>query len=191
MKHIPVIALLIPLLLSSCNEISSVLVPPGPRQYGTNDYAVGEAQPYPQEVILAKKRLVNFIRRAGPRQRQVLDQNPYVAVQANELVAGDVWPLLRELSSGRCRGGVRHPNPASPDTERRAETRPWYAPRSGSFLRQRAGQTCPLPRSRPPPSFEVLLLEWEISLSPALTFPACEARAPSARTRLVLSPPLT
>jgi hypothetical protein len=102
-KHLPLIALLIPLLLSSCTEISSVLVPPGPRQYGTNDYAVGEAQPYPQEVILAKKRLANFIRRAGPRQRQVLDQNPYVAVQASELVAGEVWPLMRELSSGRVR----------------------------------------------------------------------------------------
>jgi hypothetical protein len=102
-KHIPLIALLIPLLLSSCTEVSSVLVPPGPRQYGGNDYAVGEAEPYPQEVILAKKRLANFIRRAGPRQRQVLDQNPYVAVQANELVAGEIWPLLRELSSGRVR----------------------------------------------------------------------------------------
>jgi hypothetical protein len=102
-KHLPLLALLIPLLLSSCTEVSSVLVPPAPRQYGTNDYAVGEAQPYPQEVILAKKRLANFIRRAGPRQRQVLDQNPYVAVQASELVAGEIWPLLRELGSGRVR----------------------------------------------------------------------------------------
>jgi hypothetical protein len=100
-KQFPLIALLVPLFLSSCTEISSVLVPPGPRQYGKNDYAVGEAQPYPQEVLLAKKRLANFIRRAGPKQRQVLNQNPYVAVQANELLAGDVWPLLRELSSGR------------------------------------------------------------------------------------------
>jgi hypothetical protein len=78
-------------------------MPPTPRQYGTDDYAVGEAQPYPQEVILAKKRLANFIRRANPRQRQLLDQNSYVAVQANELVAGEIWPLLRELSSGRVR----------------------------------------------------------------------------------------
>ncbi|MBV9732225.1 MAG: hypothetical protein JO275_05550 [Verrucomicrobia bacterium] len=101
MKNIPQIALLSTLLLSSCTEISSVLVPPAPRQYGTNDYAVGEAQPYPQEVILAKKRLANFIHRAGRKQRQVLDQNPYVAVQASELLAGEVWPLLRELSSGR------------------------------------------------------------------------------------------
>jgi hypothetical protein len=101
-KNIAQIALLFTLLLSSCTESPlSFLLPPTPRQYGTNDYAVGEAQPYPQEVILAKKRLANFIRRAGPKQRQVLDQNPYVAVQANELLAGEVWPLLRELSSGR------------------------------------------------------------------------------------------
>ena len=33
----------------------------------------------------------------------MLDQNPYVAVQANELVAGEIWPLLRELGSGRVR----------------------------------------------------------------------------------------
>jgi hypothetical protein len=101
-KDIAQIALLFTLILSSCTESPlSFLLPPTPRQYGTNDYAVGEAQPYPQEVILAKKRLANFIRRAGPKQRQVLDQNPYVAVQANELLAGEVWPLLRELSSGR------------------------------------------------------------------------------------------
>jgi hypothetical protein len=72
-------------------------------QYGDNDYAVGEARPYPQEVKLAEQRLANFIRRADPKQRQLLDQNPYVAVQANELLAGEDWPLLRELSSGRVR----------------------------------------------------------------------------------------
>ena len=104
MKDIAQIALLFTLILSSCTESPlSFLLPPTPRQYGTNDYAVGEAQPYPQEVILAKKRLANFIRRANPSQRQVLDQNPYVAVQATELLAGEIWPLLRELSSGRVR----------------------------------------------------------------------------------------
>ena len=103
MKNIPKIGLLSALLLSSCTDLSplSVLLPPSPRQYGANDYAVGEAQPYPQEVKLAEKRLANFIRRADPKQRQLLEQNPYVAVEANELVAGEVWPLLRELSSGR------------------------------------------------------------------------------------------
>jgi hypothetical protein len=104
-KNIPKIALLICLVLSSCTELSplSSLLPPTPRQYGGNDYAVGEAQPYPQEVQLAKKRLANFIRRADPKQRQLLDQNPYVAVQANVMLAGEDWPLLRELSSGRVR----------------------------------------------------------------------------------------
>ena len=99
-KNIPQIALLTALLLSSCTELTSLL-PPTPTQYSANDYAVGEAQPYPQEVKLAKQRLANFIRRADPKQRELLDRNPYVAVQATELVAGDVWPLLRQLSSGK------------------------------------------------------------------------------------------
>jgi hypothetical protein len=103
-KNIPQIALLFSLLLSSCTESPlSFLLPPTPTRYGGNDYAVGEAQPYPQEVQLAKKRLANFIRRADAKQRQLLDQNPYVAVQANVLSAGEDWPLLRELSSGRVR----------------------------------------------------------------------------------------
>jgi len=82
-----------------------VLVPPSPQKYGANDYAVGEARPYPQEVKLGRLRLENFIRRANPRQKQLLDENPYVAVQANELVAGEDWPLLRELAGGRVRAG--------------------------------------------------------------------------------------
>ena len=102
MKNIPKTALLFTLLLSSCTELSPLL-PPTPAQYGTNDYALGEAQPYPQEVKLAKQRLANFIRRADPKQKQLLDQNPYVAVQATELLAGEDWPLVRELSSGRVR----------------------------------------------------------------------------------------
>lgn len=103
-KNISEIALLFTLLLSSCTEspISSLL-PPTPTRYGGNDYAVGEAQPYPQEVQLAKKRLANFIRRADAKQRQLLDQNPYVAVQATVMLAGEDWPLVRELSSGRVR----------------------------------------------------------------------------------------
>jgi hypothetical protein len=98
-KNIPPIALLISLFLSSC----TVLLPPTPQKYGADDYAVGEARPYPQEVKLGRQRLENFIRRANPRQKQLLDENPYVAVQANELVAGEDWPLLRELASGRAR----------------------------------------------------------------------------------------
>ena len=105
MKNTPELALLFALALSSCTQSSPInsLLPPTPRRYGGNDYAVGEAEPYPQEVQLAKKRLANFIRRADPKQRQLLDQNPYVAVQANVMLAGDDWPLLRELSSGRVR----------------------------------------------------------------------------------------
>lgn len=101
-KNIRQIALLLALFVSSC----TILVPPGPSQsYGTDDYAVGQAEPYPQEVKLGRQRLENFIRRANPRQKQLLAENPYVAVQANQLVAGEDWPLLRELASGRARAG--------------------------------------------------------------------------------------
>ncbi len=105
MKNIPQLALLFALALSSCTQSSPInsLLPPTPRRYGGNDYAVGEAEPYPQEVQLAKKRLANFIRRADAKQKQLLDQNPYVAVQANVILAGGDWPLLRELGSGRVR----------------------------------------------------------------------------------------
>jgi hypothetical protein len=104
-KNIPQVALLFTLVLSSCTQSSPIssLLPPAPRHYGGNDYAVGEAQPYPQEVQLAKKRLANFIRRADAKQKQLLDRTPYVAVQANVLAAGEDWPLLRELGSGRVR----------------------------------------------------------------------------------------
>lgn len=102
MKNISRIALLVSLFLTGCTELTDVL-PPAPKSYGSNDYAVGEAKPYPQEVSLAKQRLQNFIRRADPKERQLLAQNAYVAVQANEFTAGEDWPLLRELSSGRAR----------------------------------------------------------------------------------------
>jgi hypothetical protein len=103
-KNIPQIALLITLFLTSCSDIETVIVPPSPKTYGgRNDYAVGTAQPYPQEVKLAEQRLANFIRRANPTQKELLDQHPIVAVQANELVAGEIWPLMRELASGRVR----------------------------------------------------------------------------------------
>jgi hypothetical protein len=92
-------ALLLTLSLSSC----AVLFPPGPLAYGPDDYAIGEAQPFPQEIKLAKLRLRNFLRRADPRQRLALNQNPYVAIQANEIAASDDWQLLRELSTGQVR----------------------------------------------------------------------------------------
>jgi hypothetical protein len=92
-------ALLLTLLLSSCE----VLLPSRPKAYGPDDYALGEARPYPQEVRLAKLRLRNFLRRANAQQRLALNQNPYVVIQANEITAGEDWQLLRELSSGQAR----------------------------------------------------------------------------------------
>jgi hypothetical protein len=91
--------LLLTLLLGSCE----ILFPPVPQAWGPNDYAIGLAQPYPQEVKLAKLRLRNFLRRADSHQRLVVEQNPYVAIQANEITAGEDWPLMRELSTGKVR----------------------------------------------------------------------------------------
>lgn len=99
MKRCAPLALLLTLLFSSCE----VLLPPAPKAYGPDDYAIGEARPYPQEVKLAKLRLRNFLRRADPKQRLAVIQNPYVAIQANEIEAGEDWQLLRELSSGQVR----------------------------------------------------------------------------------------
>jgi len=45
-------ALLLMLLLSSCE----ILFPPGPEPYGPNDYAIGEAQSYPQMAAAANPR---------------------------------------------------------------------------------------------------------------------------------------
>ena len=95
--------MLLPLLLSGCTLLQPLLPPSSGNPYGANDYAVGEAEPYPQEVKLGKQRLENFIRRANPKQQALLAENPYVAVQAYELVAGEVWPLLRRLAGGRVR----------------------------------------------------------------------------------------
>ena len=99
MKTCTSLALLLTLSLSSCE----LLLPPKPKSYGRDDYALGQAQPYPQEVELAKLRLRNFLRRANPQQRLALNQNPYVAIQANEITAGEDWYLLRALSTGRVR----------------------------------------------------------------------------------------
>jgi hypothetical protein len=98
-KRSAVFVLLLTLVLSSCE----VLLPREPTGYGTNDYALGEAGAFPQEVRLAKLRLRNFLRRANPQQRLALERNPYVAIQADEIDASDDWQLLRELSSGQVR----------------------------------------------------------------------------------------
>jgi hypothetical protein len=95
-------ALLLTLSLNSC-EVLRPLLPPAPQVYGSNDYALGEAEPYLQEVKLAKLRLRNFLRRANLKQRLVLSQNPYVAIQAAEITAGEDWHIMRQLSSGRAR----------------------------------------------------------------------------------------
>jgi hypothetical protein len=101
-KRCTPLVLLLTLLLSSC-ELLRPLLPSAPRAYGPNDYALEEAEPYRQEVKLAKQRLRNFLRRANPRQKLLLSENPYVAIQATEITAGEDWHLMRKLSSGRAR----------------------------------------------------------------------------------------
>jgi hypothetical protein len=98
-KRRSAIALLLTLSLSSCE----ILFPSVRQVWGPNDYAIGEARPYPQEVQLAKLRLQNFLRRANPQQRLAVERNRYVAIQANEISAGEDWQLLRELSTGQVR----------------------------------------------------------------------------------------
>jgi hypothetical protein len=101
-KTLSPVLLVLSLFLSSC-EVQQVLVPPTPANRGSNDFAVGEAEPYPQEVQLAKQRLQNFIRRANASQKALLDRHPFVAVQAYQLTAGQDWSLLRQTASGRLR----------------------------------------------------------------------------------------
>jgi hypothetical protein len=98
-KRCALFALPLTLLLTSCE----LLFPPERTAYGPDDYALAQARPYPEEVKLAKLRLRNFLRRASSNQRLALDRNPYVAIQANEITAGEDWELLRMLSTGRVR----------------------------------------------------------------------------------------
>jgi hypothetical protein len=88
------------LSLSGC-ELKYLILPYPPPNYGAGDYAVARARPYPQEELLAEKRLANFVRRANSRQLQVLSANPIVAVQAYELPASGDFYLSRQLAGGR------------------------------------------------------------------------------------------
>jgi hypothetical protein len=69
--------------------------------FGSNDYAVRRASPNGEEISRAQKRLQNFLRRADARQRDLLGQNPVVAVQANQIDASEVPGLIYQLSSGQ------------------------------------------------------------------------------------------
>jgi hypothetical protein len=103
MKFPILLAALSALSLGSCALFYSRSGTP----FGWNDFAVALARPYPSEALLAQKRLRNFLSRANARDRQVLEETPYVAVQAYELTAGEVPWLAHKLGFGTVRA-VKH-----------------------------------------------------------------------------------
>jgi hypothetical protein len=106
MKFPILLAALSALTLGSCVLFSSRPAAP----FGTNDYAIAVAQPYPSEASLALKRLQNFLARANARDRQTLEETPYVAVQAYELTSGEVPWLAHKLGFGKVRAVWHYAN---------------------------------------------------------------------------------
>jgi hypothetical protein len=82
-------------------EWKYLILPYPPPNFGAGDFALARAHPYPQEALLAEKRLLNFVRRANSRQLAVLSANPIVAVQAYELTASSDFYLSRQLAGGK------------------------------------------------------------------------------------------
>jgi hypothetical protein len=100
-----------PILLAALSALSlgscGLFWPRSGSTLGWNDYAVALAQPYPSEALLAQKRLHNFLSRANARDRQTLEETPYVAVQAYQLSAGEVPWLAHKLGFGTVRA-IKH-----------------------------------------------------------------------------------
>jgi hypothetical protein len=92
------------LALSSCGSFN----PSASSGFGQNDFAVGVASPNGPELSLAQKRLQNFLGRANARQRELLGQNPVVAVQANQVDASEVPGLIYQLSAGQIGNAVTY-----------------------------------------------------------------------------------
>jgi hypothetical protein len=92
------------LALSSCGSFN----PSASSGFGQNDFAVGVASPNGPELSLAQKRLQNFLGRANARQRELLGQNPVVAVQANQVDASEVPGLIYQLSAGQIGNAVAY-----------------------------------------------------------------------------------
>jgi hypothetical protein len=95
-------ALLVSLVALATNSCSSFNPSLG-KEFGNQDYAVRRAAPDAQEISLAQKRFQNFVQRADTRERELLEQNPVVAVQASQLDANEVPGLIYQLSSGQVR----------------------------------------------------------------------------------------
>jgi hypothetical protein len=99
MKLSVCLALLSAFMLGSCALFYSRSGNP----FGPDDYAIALAQPYPSEAALARKRLHNFLSRASIRDQQVLQETPFVAVQAYQLTSAEVPWLPHKLGFGKVR----------------------------------------------------------------------------------------
>jgi hypothetical protein len=71
-----------------------------PSNRSERDYSVMTADPHRAEVKLAQRRLAKFLTRLNPQERALLDQTPFVAVQAGELPAGDIPGLNGRFVNG-------------------------------------------------------------------------------------------
>jgi hypothetical protein len=103
MKFLTVSGAVLLLTLASCRLFYNKTNAP----FGSDDYAFALARPYPSETRLAQNRLKNFLARASERERQILLETPYVAVQAYELTSGEVPWLANKLGYGNVRA-VQH-----------------------------------------------------------------------------------
>ena len=104
MKIRAVLGLLLTLSLISCSYYfgnPDIGLPFGPKDYG-----LMVAQPYPQEVLLAKKRLQNFLQRGKLRNQKTLQQTAFVAIEASQLSAGEIFAILRLLGTGQIRANT-------------------------------------------------------------------------------------
>ena len=106
MKFPTLLATLLALTYGSCTLFYSRSGIP----FGPDDYAVALARPYPSEALIAQKRLHNFLARATARDRRIMEQTPYVAVQAYELTAGEVPWLSHRIGFGKIRAVSHYAN---------------------------------------------------------------------------------
>jgi hypothetical protein len=106
MKFPTLLGALLALIFGSCTLFYSRSGTP----FGADDYAIALAQPYPSEALIAQKRLHNFLARATPQDRQILEETPYVAIQAYELTSGEVPWLPHRLGFGKIRAISHYAN---------------------------------------------------------------------------------
>jgi hypothetical protein len=64
-------------------------------------YSLAEAEPYPQEIGLAYRRLWKFLQRPNAAARASLQETAFVAVQVGEFSAADVPRVLARLERGK------------------------------------------------------------------------------------------